>query len=137
MGISVSCDTDFDLYKSIYDEAVQIGRASTRVHEPEWSRISRFEGERLRREQLRESASEEQQTALPEFGFCLRCSIIIPCIPQRPYCDFHYRIWTRFKNENYPERHCHTCGVGHSSSRAKPLCLSCSRKYGGALSVVD
>ena len=133
MGMLVSSDTEFDLYKSIYDEANQISQASTRVYEPEWSKISRLEGERLRREQQLESTSEEQQASLPKFGFCLRCGAEIPCSPERPYCNSDYRTWARFKDESYEEKRCHTCGSDHSSSMAKPLCLSCFRKYGGVL----
>ena len=133
MGILVSHSADFELYKQVDDEASQIVRASTRVHEPEWSRISRLEGERLRKEQLRESASEEQQTTLPDLGFCLRCGAEIRCAPERPYCDSHYRTWARYKNESFEEKHCHVCGTEHSTSMAKPLCLSCFRKYRSAL----
>ena len=59
---------------------------------------------------------------LPDLGFCLRCGAEIPCDPERPYCDSHYRSWARFKNESFEEKRCHTCGVDHVSSMAKPLC---------------
>ena len=78
-------------------------------------------------------ARSEPQTALPETGFCLRCGTEIPCDPEKPYCNSHNRSWARFKNESYEEKHCHTCGNDHSSSMAKPLCLSCFRKYGSVL----
>ena len=135
MGILVSMDTDYDLFMSIYDEAGQISRASTTVHEPEWSKTLRLERERIRREQQRESASEEQQNTLPEYGFCLWCGAQIPFAPDRPYCNSDYRTWARYKNENFEQKHCHICGNDHSSSMAKPLCLSCFRKYGSAFRV--
>ena len=113
MGILVSKEEDPDLYKAIERDADRILRLS---HEPK-----------------RESASTRRQTSLPETGFCLRCGTEIPCALKRPYCNTHYRSWARYKNEDYEEKRCHTCGAEHSSSVAKPVCLPCYGKYRSAL----
>ena len=55
----------------------------------------------------------------------------------RPYCNSHYRTWARFKNADYEESHCHACGSEHDTSMAKPLCLSCFRKYRSALEMAS
>ena len=128
MGVLVSYDTDFELYKQVYDEANVIYRASKIVYEPDWNKEAR-----LRREQRRELAEDILPDMLPEPGFCLRCGTEIPCDAERPYCNSHYRSWARFKNEDYEEKHCHTCGADHNSSMTKPLCLSCFKKYGSVL----
>ena len=138
MGILVSAEEDRDLYQSIKDDVQRILELS----KPTKIRITSInDGDDLPWEQPdnsipsspnRESVSDQRQTLLPEFGFCLRCGTEIPCSLDRPYCNTHYRSWARYKNEDYEEKHCHTCGSDHSSSMAKPVCLSCYRKYRSA-----
>lgn len=139
MGILVSKENDSELYRSIKEGADRILDSSK---EEEFKfRVTRVDGGDLSREQSdnparseskRESATAQRQTLLPETGFCLRCGTEIPCVLKRPYCDTHYRSWARYKNEDYEEKRCHTCGAEHSSSMAKPVCLACYRKYRGA-----
>ena len=133
MGILVSAKDDRDLYEKIKENAYLIRRQSEQVKLD----MTRVDDDRDDLPAVRPDrpvrARSEPQTTLPDLGFCLRCGTEIPCDPERPYCDSHYRSWARFKNESYEEKHCHICGNDHSSSMAKPLCLSCFRKYGGAL----
>ena len=140
MGILVSAKEDPELYREIKEDAERILQLSKEVTisvtevEGGNSDIARSRKDApVRSKPQRESASKGRQTALPEIGFCLRCGTQIPCDPERPYCDSDYRSWARFKNEDYEEKHCHICGTDHSSSMAKPLCLSCFRKYRSAL----
>ena len=140
MGILVSAEDDTDLYKAIEKEAQRILDLSTEIEirvtrvEDSDNDISRDKKDAPVRSNLqRKPASDRRPIALPELGFCLRCGIEIPCAPERPYCDSHYRSWARFKNESYEEKHCHICGTEHDTSMAKPLCLSCFRKYRSAL----
>ena len=140
MGVLVSAEDDPDLYQSIKKEASRILALSeefkirvTRVEDSD-SDISHSEKDApVRPETQSEPESNRRQTTLPETGFCLRCSTQIPFDPGRPYCNSDYRTWARYKNENFEEKHCHICGNDHSSSMAKPLCLSCFRKYGSLL----
>ena len=139
MGILVSAKDDHPLYMDIKKDADRILVMSdeikltvTRVDDVSedlpWSQSDNS----VRSEPQRESVSDQPQSALPTTGFCLRCGTEIPCDPERPYCNTHYRSWARYKNEDYEEKHCHICGSEHSSSMAKPVCLSCYRKYRGA-----
>ena len=138
MGILVSAEKDRELYKSIKSDVDRIIQSSepfkiefTRIEEGDDLPIRRQDSY-ARTEPQRESVSNQRQTTLPKTGFCLRCGTEIPCDPERPYCNTHYRSWARYKNEEYEEKRCHTCGSEHSSSMAKPVCLSCYRKYRGA-----
>ncbi len=135
MGILVSAEKDHKLYQSIKDDVERIIQSSepfkiefTRIEEGDDLSLGWRDGH-TRSEPRRGSVSGQSHTTLPETGFCLRCGTKIPCAPKRPYCDTHYRSWARYKNEDYEEKHCHTCGAEHSSSMAKPVCLSCYRKY--------
>ena len=135
MGILVSAKDDHDLYEKIKENAYLIRRQSEQV-KLEVTRVDDDDDD-LPADQpdAPVRVRSESQTTLPETGFCLRCGTEIPCDPERPYCDSHYRSWARFKNESYEENHCHTCGADHATSMAKPLCLSCFRKYRSVLSV--
>ena len=69
------------------------------------------------------------QPQIPTTGFCIRCKTEIPANPVQPYCDRHFRIWKRFKNDDYPENYCHICGSETATSRRKPLCWDCYQSY--------
>lgn len=63
-------------------------------------------------------------------GFCIRCGTPIPYNIDRPLCDEHFKIWAQYEDLDFPEKRCHTCGKRASTSKAKPLCLSCFKKTG-------
>ncbi len=138
MGILVSAEEDGELYESIKSDVDRIIQSSepfkiefTRIEEGDDLPLRRQDSH-VRTEPQRESTRSRRQTTLPETGFCLRCGTKIPFDRERPYCNTHYRSWARYKNEDYEEKHCHICGSEHSSSMAKPVCLSCYRKHRGA-----
>ena len=66
---------------------------------------------------------------IPTTGFCIRCKAVLTANPTQPYCNGCYRVWNRYKNEEYEEKHCHTCGNEHTATLLKPLCSTCYRKY--------
>lgn len=74
-------------------------------------------------------APVETQSSIPTVGFCIRCKAEIPANTMEPYCDRCYQTWNRFKNDDYPEKYCHICGVENSTSRRKPLCWDCYQNY--------
>lgn len=119
MGLLISAEEDRELYQKVKDEAERILRRSQRV---------RLEVTPV------PDLDIDDGPALPSLGFCLRCGEKIPFAPDRPYCNSDYRSWARFKNEEYAEKRCHACGDEHGTSMAKPMCISCYRKYRGTLS---
>ena len=46
----------------------------------------------------------------PGDGFCIRCKADLLANPEKPYCRSCYSVWSRYKDETYEERYCHTCG---------------------------
>lgn len=138
MGILVSVEDDPELYESVKKEAERILVSSEEVE----LRVKRVEdsdnippsqtSDPVRPKPTRAASTPQQTTTLPKSGFCIRCGTTIPCAMDRPYCNPHYRSWARFKNENYEEDYCHICGNENDTSMAKPMCLSCFRKYGSA-----
>ncbi len=61
----------------------------------------------------------------PGAGYCIRCRTALPANPEQPYCDRCYTIWNRYKNATYEERYCHMCGLEHTTTLLKPLCVAC------------
>mgnify|MGYP005687967471 FL=1 len=60
-------------------------------------------------------------------GYCLRCKADIPLNPESPYCKKCYKSWSRWKNADYAEKHCHSCGKEAETSLSRPQCLPCYR----------
>ncbi len=63
-------------------------------------------------------------------GFCIRCRAPIPYDLDAPYCPDCYKVWAEWKNPDYVESCCHTCGKPASTSRARPECNSCYKPRG-------
>lgn len=108
MGILVSRKEDPELYNAIFKESSEIVRISKE------SPVATTDG----------SGAQG-----PKEGFCIRCKAAMPTRPGGPYCNPHFASWNKFKNKDYPEKHCHTCGKKHRTSLRKPLCLDCFKRY--------
>jgi phosphatidylserine/phosphatidylglycerophosphate/cardiolipin synthase-like enzyme len=61
-------------------------------------------------------------------GFCLRCQASIQLDPKVPYCKPHLKSWSKWKNPDYAEKHCHSCGKETETSLNRPVCKPCYRK---------
>ncbi|OGO24730.1 MAG: hypothetical protein A2Z28_02920 [Chloroflexi bacterium RBG_16_51_9] len=60
-------------------------------------------------------------------GFCIRCGTHISQDIDHPLCEEHYKVWAQFKDPDYPEKYCYSCGKKSSTSMAKPECTSCHK----------
>ena len=69
--------------------------------------------------------ARKQVKGLPTNGRCIRCGESIPYDPIKPLCLKCFRSWNRYKEQDYPERHCHACGREAETSFAEPLCADC------------
>lgn len=59
-------------------------------------------------------------------GYCIRCGKNIVYDSDAPYCPDCYRVWNKFKDPNYKEEFCHSCGTAsQTTTKNKPLCTSC------------
>ena len=65
---------------------------------------------------------EDVETA---HGYCIRCKVALPANPDKPYCYRCYTIWSRYRNATCEERYCHMCGLEHTTTLLKPLCVAC------------
>ena len=140
MGILVSCEEDPELYEKIKEESMQLVRTSEEIRVTV-ARVEATENDKAdsvatetRRTPRPVPATENRRPlrpapATPKTGFCIRCKADIPANPTRPYCQRCFTSWNRYKNEEYEEKHCHTCGNEHKATLLKPLCSACYRKY--------
>ena len=73
------------------------------------------------------SPSEPSTVVPPQrtTAYCLRCGTKIALDLDKPYCGSHWKSWSRYKNRNYSEKHCHTCGREQRTTMAKPQCRTC------------
>jgi hypothetical protein len=56
--------------------------------------------------------------------FCIRCKVVIH--GGLPLCEKDYSEWAKYKNDEYPEKFCNTCGVEQPNiSYKKPQCRNC------------
>ena len=140
MGMLVSRKDDPDLYEKIRQESGRILRASEEIQvsvarvPPTENDKADFVATEIRRTSRPVPATENRRPprpapATPKTGFCIRCKVEISANPTQPYCNGCYRVWNRYKNEEYEEKHCHTCGNEHTATLLKPLCSTCYRKY--------
>ena len=136
MGILVSAEEDPELFRDIKEDAERILQASKEVT------ISVTQvGDAM-------MTTVPQTNRMPLYAFApnprLRCRK--PDSACGAALRFHAtqrgrtatritELGRKFKDDSYEEKHCHTCGKDHSSSMAKPLCLSCFRKHRSVLSV--
>ena len=120
MGILVSKHEDPALYEDIRKEAERIERGSQGVRVT----VSMEQDKEAPVSKAKKVPSESSLKA-----FCIRCGTDIPANPAKPYCGRDFKIWNRFKNEDFEEKCCHTCGKEHEATMKKPVCLSCYRKY--------
>ena len=130
MGILVSREEEPDLYKKIMEESMRLVRVSEEIR-VKVARVEATENSRENAEAARTRIESTQTLQVPAKGFCIRCKVDLPVNPTQlePHCRGCKASWNRFKNEEYEENYCHTCGKEHTTTKAKPVCRACFRKY--------
>ena len=61
-------------------------------------------------------------------GYCIRCRSELNADQVdagNVLCDKCYRQWTRYKNPNFTEKYCTTCGSAGKTSYSRPQCADC------------
>ncbi|MDM8541323.1 phospholipase D family protein [Desulfococcaceae bacterium HSG9] len=109
MGIYIPKKDVPDLYKDVYDEAMRLIRLSDEI---------KFQSKKNRKKEIDNNISKKD-------AFCIRCKKTIILNQSQPYCTKCFKVWNRYKNNNYKESHCHICGKANQSSINKPICYSC------------
>ena len=61
-------------------------------------------------------------------GVCIRDGGRMDFNAARPLCAKCYLEWARYKNEDYVEKYCHSCGKLTKTTYARPLCAACYKK---------
>lgn len=58
-------------------------------------------------------------------SFCIRHSDPIKYNPNFPFSDTAYNSWKQWKNEDYVENFCHSCGKAAPTIKRRPFCVRC------------
>ena len=129
MGILVVREDERELYDEILQDSMRIVRISEEIR----VKVARVDaGEKDGRKPRKTKTRRKRRVTLrkPKRGFCIRCKDVLPLPdPAKPYCKRCYKIWNRYKNESYEEKHCHMCGREHATTLREPVCRSCYKKY--------
>ncbi len=78
--------------------------------------------------------SSKKSEKLPESskkvssGFCIRCKEKLDLNLEHPLCRKCYSEWSKYKNPDYKEKYCHSCGKSHETSILKPVCYNCFKE---------
>lgn len=126
MGVLVTRQDDGDLYDRILEESVRISGDMEEIPEPATT-PSPTEEVAIPTHSIAQTKGVTIET--PQSGFCIRCKTAIPPSPAQPYCRGCFGSWNRFKNPDYEEKFCHICGADNGTTKNKPACLSCYRKF--------
>ena len=158
MGILVSRAEEPELYEKVKEESIRLVRASECIRGTDAKVADKENGPKqrlskglteatigqvgkllhdqvakvdIKRGSIAQAVQRKSQPTPepPKSGFCIRCKADVSANPAQPYCPRCHRNWSRFKNKEYAEKHCHTCGSEHSTTLLKPLCAACYRKY--------
>ena len=136
MGILVSRSDDRALYEKINEETSLYLNFSKDINlsapaeapiysDPAPSSVPRSQS----------SSSRKRKTATPTLErpsatHCIRCGASTPeANENKPYCAKDWRSWDRYKNDDYSEKFCHFCGTQSETSKSRPLCINCYRKF--------
>jgi phosphatidylserine/phosphatidylglycerophosphate/cardiolipin synthase-like enzyme len=114
MGIQLTQQEDSDLIKDALRECESIMKAA----EPIIERKPKYKGNK------NYAPSSKAPKKSPQ-GHCIRCSTPIALDPSAPYCKECYSSWVNYKNMDYREKHCHSCGDKHRTTMRTPLCSQC------------
>ena len=58
-------------------------------------------------------------------AFCIRTGEPIQFNPNFPFSSEAYQSWKQWRNEDYTENYCHSCGRQSTTSKRIPLCNQC------------
>jgi hypothetical protein len=64
-------------------------------------------------------------------GYCIRCGEALSADHAesgKVLCTTDYRAWAKYKNPDFQEGYCSSCGKRSKTSYAKPLCEGCYRR---------
>lgn len=64
-------------------------------------------------------------------GACIRCGKGKTYDLDAPYCLDCFRVWNEYKNSDFQEHYCHSCGNPTPTTKDRPLCYSCYKKSSG------
>ncbi len=126
MGILVNRRDEPALYEEILQEAMQIVRISEEIR----VKISKVDTDKTAKKASRRGKTRRKEAPLREErtnGFCIRCRDELPFDLEKPYCPGCFKVWNRYKNDQYKEKYCHKCGNEQEATLRKPACHKCYR----------
>ena len=116
MGILINKDDEPKLYQDIYDEVMRLVRDSEEIE---------VTVAKIPKDKPKSIAKKVSDAS----GYCIRCKVSVKLNPQVPYCKKCFSSWSKYKDKEYKEKHCHICGIENPSTLLKPSCYPCYKSY--------
>jgi hypothetical protein len=101
MGIYLSKEQDFELYKAALEEAQRLLTISQELRVT----VQKIPSKPDVKKDSRPNAKIEQ-------GFCIRTGVSIPFDIHKPFSYEAFKKWDEHRNEDYKEKYCHFSGEG-------------------------
>ncbi|AVI51954.1 hypothetical protein C5O00_12645 [Pukyongia salina] len=120
MGVFITRIGDGDLYEKAISETRSIIQSSD---------IMQLTKTKRKFYQNKKEIQNNSSSKKPKRGYCIRCEQRIPYDIEKPYCKDCFSSWSRYKNPDYEENVCHSCGEFEASSLAKPVCYDCYKLF--------
>lgn len=115
MGVFITKQND----KNIFDKAVN--ETLSIIQSSEIIQLAKTKGKFFDNKY----SLNEQTNREPRRGYCIRCEESIQYDLVKPYCWRCFSTWSQFKNPDYYENVCHSCGEFESTSMNRPECYKC------------
>lgn len=120
MGISISATDDPDLYQEVLEEAKRLIRNSDEV---------KLSVKKVDTAGPTKKAKPGKSKGATGKGVCIRCGKSIALDPTHPYCNNCFKVWKKYSDDKYKEKHCHICGKDNASTLVKPTCYPCYNSH--------
>lgn len=120
MGVFVTRDNDKGLFDSAISETLSIIQSSEVIQLSKTKR-KLFQSKNT-------DSNKTNKKIKPKRGYCIRCEERIEYDVEKPYCWDCFVTWSQFKNPEYEENVCHSCGEFESTSMVKPECYECFKE---------
>jgi len=130
MGVLLSSEKDLNVFKDALNEAEFIV-SNAKKDSLIGSLVRDFvrEAKSVVESQTKDTLKRTKTTTrTKQKGYCIRCGKSITYDLDAPYCPDCYRVWNKYKDPDYEEKHCHWCNKPATTTIEYPLCRSCYNK---------
>ncbi len=123
MGVYFNKENDLEIYDAAFNETKSIVQSAKKININEITiNIKETSYKGYYDSYIEEDDDDDDDD---EIGYCIRCKDEIDLDEDKPYCYKCYKIWAKYEDDEYEEKHCHSCGRKYKTSLSDPFCNKC------------